>query len=76
MYAEFGGHHHKPHFHAYYQERTIVYGIDPIEVLAGSFPKKQKRLVEAWSELHKAELVKDWQRLQNGQKPDPIKPLK
>ena len=32
--------------------------------------------VEAWAELHKKELIMDWQRLQAGRKPEPIKPLK
>ncbi|HKB91084.1 MAG TPA: DUF4160 domain-containing protein [Opitutaceae bacterium] len=76
MFAEFGGRHHKPHFHAYYQEHVAVYGIEPIEVISGSLPKRQRRLAEAWGELHKRELMTDWQRLQAGRKPDPIKPLK
>jgi hypothetical protein len=33
------------------------------------------RLVEAWAELHHAELIADWQRLQSGQSPLPIDPL-
>ena len=75
MYAEFGGRHHKPHFHAYYQEHVAVFAIEPIGTISGAFPKRQRRFVEAWAELHKKELVKDWQRLQAGRKPDPIKPL-
>src|SRR5207245_6099180 len=31
--------------------------IDPIELIAGSLPKRQQRLVEAWAELHQSELV-------------------
>jgi uncharacterized protein DUF4160 len=38
--------HHRPHFHAYYQEDVVVVGIDPIEVISGSLPRKQERLVE------------------------------
>jgi hypothetical protein len=29
-----------------------VYAIDPVGVLAGSLPRRQHRLVEAWAELH------------------------
>jgi hypothetical protein len=34
MYIEAGGPHHTPHFHAYYQDRVGIYGIDRIECLA------------------------------------------
>ena len=72
---EVGGPHHRPHFHAYYQDDVAVYGLDQIELIAGSLPKRQQRLVEAWAELHHAELLADWQRLQAGQTPVPIDPL-
>jgi len=76
MYAEVGGPHHVPHFHAYYQNEVGIYSLDPIELIAGVLPKRQHRLVEAWAELHQAELVSDWQLLQDGRKPTPILPLK
>ncbi len=76
MFAEAGSPHHTPHFHAYCQDEIGIFGIDPIELIAGSLPRKQRRLVEAWAELHQAELVADWQRLQEGRKPVPIEPLK
>ncbi len=62
-------------FDAYYQEHVAVYGIEPVEMLAGALPKRQQRLVEAWAELHQTELVADWDRLQGGHKPLPIAPL-
>ena len=52
MYFEAMEPHHTPHFHAYYHEEVAVYQIDPVELLAGSLPKRQQRLVEAWAELH------------------------
>ena len=76
MFAELGEPHHAPHFHAYYQEHTAVYSIDPIEIIAGSLPRRQQRLVEAWAELHQAELQADWLKLQSGQKAVPIEPLR
>jgi len=75
MYAEAGEPHHVPHFHAYYQDEVGIYGLDLIELIAGSLPKRQRRLVEAWAELHQTELLKDWQLLHEGHKPLPIKPL-
>jgi Domain of unknown function (DUF4160) len=76
MYAELGGPHHQPHFHAYYQEDVAIYSFDPVELMAGSLPRRQQRLVMAWAELHQAELSADWDRLQAGQRPLPIEPLK
>ena len=72
---EAGDPHHLPHFHAYYQKEAAVVGLDPVEVLAGSLPRRQRRLVEAWAELRQGELIADWQRLQAGQPPLPIEPL-
>ncbi|MDL1897582.1 DUF4160 domain-containing protein [Anaerolineae bacterium CFX7] len=38
-------------------------------------PKSQMRLVEAWAELHRAELKADWAMLLSGQAPRKIAPL-
>ena len=76
MFMEAGGPHHTPHFHAYYQSEVGIFTINPVELMAGSLPKRQQRLVEAWAELHQAELVADWEKLQQGRTPDPIEPLK
>jgi hypothetical protein len=75
MYLEVDDPHHLPHFHAYYQDDTAVVGLDPIELIAGTLPRRQRRLVEAWAELHQEELMADWQRLQGGEPPLPIAPL-
>lgn len=76
MFVEVGEPHHTPHFHAYYQEHVGIFGIDPIELLAGEMPRRQRRLVEAWAELHQDELMVDWNTLQEGRPPRPIEPLK
>ena len=76
MYAEAGEQHHHPHFHAYYQDRVAIYGIDAIEALAGALPRRQQRLVEAWAELHQEELEANWARLQAGSLPSKIEPLR
>jgi hypothetical protein len=76
MYAELGAPHHVSHFHAYYQDESAVFSIDPIELIAGALPRRQHRLVEAWAELHQAELTAAWDRLQAGRKPIAIEPLK
>jgi hypothetical protein len=75
MYMEVGQPHHLPHFHAHYQEDEALFGFDPVDLIAGSLPRRQRRLVEAWAELHQAELAANWERLQGGQAPLPIDPL-
>lgn len=75
MYSEPLAPHHRPHFHAYYQEHVAVYALDSIELMTGSLPLPQRRLVEAWAELHRIELEQDWRLLQQGRRPVPIAPL-
>jgi hypothetical protein len=76
MYWEANAPHHRSHFHAYYQDDVAIYSIDPIELITGALPKRQQRIVEAWGELHQQELRDDWERLQAGQSPLPIEPLR
>jgi hypothetical protein len=75
MYAEPFAPHHLPHLHAYHQEAVAVYGLDPVELISGSLPLRQQRLVEAWAEMHQDELLEDWRLLQQGRRPQPIAPL-
>ncbi len=75
MYPERGVRHHRPHFHITYQGVTISYSIEPIEPIRGELPTKQRRFIEAWVELHQAELLENWQRLSKGQVPKKISPL-
>ena len=76
MFLETGESHHRPHFHAYYQDQAAVFALDSIERLAGSLPTTQRRLVEAWAEIHRDELQHDWDLLQSGQPPVKIEPLR
>ena len=76
MFAEPGAPHHRPHFHAYYQNQVGIYAMDDIERIGGELPRAQERLVEAWAELHRAELLENWGRLQTGRRPLRIAPLR
>ncbi len=76
MFAEPGEPHHRPHFHAYYQNQVGIYAIDDIERIGGELQKAQERLVQAWAELHRAELLENWGRLQAGKRPLRIAPLR
>lgn len=53
------GQHSKPHIHAYFNEFNASIGIDG-ELLAGSIPVKQLKLVQAWLVLHEEELYETW----------------
>lgn len=75
MFVEAGGQRHTPDSHAYYQEHVSIYDIARIELLEGSLPRRQERLVLAWAELHQQELVAARQTLQEGRAPNKIDPL-
>jgi len=52
---------HKPaHFHATYGEYQITVEIET-GVVYGDFPKRALRLVMEWLDLHKDELLENWQ---------------
>jgi hypothetical protein len=76
MFAEPAAPHHRPHLHAYYQETVRIFAIDAIELIGGALPQRQRRLVEAWVEIHHAELLAAWDRLQEGRRPGKIEPLR
>jgi len=76
MYAEPDAPHHTPHFHAHYQNESAIFSITSVELVEGALHKRQRRLVEAWAELHQKDLLAEWQKLQIGQTPAPIDPLK
>ena len=75
MFTETGAQHHVAHIHAYYQNKKATYRIDVIELLAGSLPRRQQRLVEAWIELYQEELLRNWQRVGAGEPIAPVPPL-
>jgi hypothetical protein len=75
MYSEPSERHSLAHFHAYYQSHVAVFSISPVALVAGALPQRQRRLVEAWAELHEGELLSDWNLLLDGKRPAPIAPL-
>lgn len=69
------GEHNPPHFHAYYNEYKASFSLDSLEIIDGELPRKQKRLVQAWAELHIDELRADWALAANGEPVFKIDPL-
>ena len=68
--------HNPPHFHAYYQDCKAIVDIVEGEIIEGHLPTKQAKLVFAWTELHKDELMADWELASQGELPFKIDPLK
>jgi hypothetical protein len=67
--------HLPPHFHARYAEHQAVVEIEPVRMIRGSLPRRARRLVLEWAELHKVELADNWQRAQNEQALEQIEPV-
>ena len=67
--------HHKPHVHIYYNEYEAAIGLDG-ELLAGSIPVKQLKLVQAWLTIHEDELYDAWNKAVQGIPFGKIEPLK
>ncbi len=68
MLAEPAAPHYRPHLHAFYQDDVGIFAIDTVELIGGALSRRQRRLVEAWTELHQAELL-------DGRLPGKIEPL-
>ena len=68
--------HKKPHIHVKYQEHELVISIPEGEVLEGSIPANKMKLLTAWIEIHKDELMANWEFAVNGQAPYKIDPLR
>lgn len=66
--------HSPPHFHAKYGSYEITVNI-LTGIVEGRFPKRALRHVLEWHELHKEELMEDWELCRENENPKPIEPL-
>ena len=73
--AMFYREHAPPHFHARYRDLEIRVDIRTGEILTGGFPPRARRLVLEWLELHREELMEDWELAQDRKPLKPIDPL-
>jgi Domain of unknown function (DUF4160) len=67
--------HPPPHFHVYFGEFKGTVDIRTGDVIQGNLPKKQTKLVLAWAELRRDELLANWELVMNGEEPFKIQPL-
>lgn len=75
MFFEEHERHNLPHIHVRYSGDKASIAIDDGRMLAGSFPPKQLKMVQAWIEIHKDELLADWELAVVGEQPYKIAPL-
>ncbi len=68
--------HNLPHIHVAYSDRNAVYSIPEGALLEGSMPANKEKLILAWIEIHKEDLMANWQLAVNGRKVFQIEPLK
>ena len=67
--------HNPPHFHAQYGDFKASVLILENVVDAGYLPNRQLKLVLAWCELHKDELMQNWELLAEHESPKKINGL-
>lgn len=53
--------HMPPHFHAVYGGDEVLVSIQEIEVIEGSFPNRQLKMLLGWAALHQDELTENWE---------------
>ena len=68
--------HKLPHIHVKYQETEAVFSISDGEVIEGELKSNKRKLVEAWIEIHKEDLMANWELAVNGKNIFRIDPLK
>jgi len=68
--------HHAPHIHVKYQDQEAVIAIPEGGVLEGELQPGKLRLVQAWIEIHKDELMADWELASKGESIFKIDPLR
>lgn len=68
------GDHAPPHFHVEYQEYEAIVNIETGEI-TGRLSRRALRLVYEWLDLHKDELMANWERSQERKPLKKIKPL-
>jgi len=68
--------HKLPHIHARYQGSQASFSLADGSVLSGELPISRVRLVQAWIEIHRDDLMANWNLAVRGEAPFPIDPLR
>lgn len=75
MYFQDFDRHGLPHMHVRYAQAKASIAIEDGRVLAGRIPPRQLKLVQAWMNIPKDELVADWDLAVAGEQPHWITPM-
>ncbi len=67
--------HGVPHFHARYGGQIAVFTVESFERLRGDLPPRAERLVREWADLHRDELLRNWELARAGEQLMSIEPL-
>ncbi|MDR1780060.1 MAG: DUF4160 domain-containing protein [Tannerella sp.] len=67
--------HTPPHFHVWYGEYKITVTIKD-GIVEGKMPARALKFVFEWLELHRDELMDEWEKAQKGETLTKIEPLK
>ena len=68
--------HHERHIHVKYGDEDAVISIPDGEIIEGTIRKNKLRLVQAWIEIRREDLMADWNLAINGQDVFKIEPLR
>lgn len=68
--------HMPPHFHAKYGSSEVIVSIRDIEVIEGTMPNKQLKMLLGWAAFHQEELMENWELATQQQELFAIEPMK
>ncbi len=66
--------HNPPHFHVKYEEYRAIVEIKT-GLIIGEMPRRALNIVFEWLDVRKDELLDNWEKLQNGESANKVKPL-
>ena len=61
----FGNDHTPPHFHVMFFKYRAIFAIESGELLQGTLPSKQLKIVQVWTYIHKIELLENFRSLRS-----------
>ncbi len=67
--------HRPPHFHVRYAEHQAVIRINDLRLSEGRLPRRMLGLVTEWATQHRAELLANWEAIENRRPMRKIEPL-
>ncbi len=67
--------HNPPHFHAEYQDFEATIEIES-GIVKGQIPRRALKLVFEWMDLHKEDLLSNWEKIEQRKTLEKIEPLK